>query len=400
MTWWFEQQGFYITAEDFRPVSDEGVAGLANAGENNFVFEIRVRGVERYHLSIFACRRFRCVLKGSSVEIFPRCSELARGVEPSINSSEHRHTGPFPKSNRTYQIIHDVVKRKYAVGGYLLIFEATIPMGYSQLFARLSVTLYFQGPHFIQFVTFAAQTARVLISVPLDYLMPKDAAMALECAFNLIVIDGTMFDEEGNIDYVTKIFEKLGQKGITTEAEPVVWKAAKTAYPKLKEPNLSLRSPECVFFAPSFGNVHSPYPADGAEKWWKVHRREKVKKRDVNLTQILANVQSAGNSYIFGASSSHASSGNMLRVGVINGMRKENQNWTVRTRYLKFLAKEPGNLEFTQLQEKSVQIYSKEIEQIMKISGPADKACLAIQASDDEIDSRGILGLSFEKPEA
>lgn len=64
----------------------------------------------------------------------------------------------------------------------------------------------------------------------------------------------------------------------------------------------------------------------------------------------------------------------MLRVGIENGMRKVNQNRTVRTRYMKFLAEESGKLELTVLQDKGVQIYSEEIERMMEVLGSAGRA--------------------------
>lgn len=70
----------------------------------------------------------------------------------------------------------------------------------------------------------------------------------------------------------------------------------------------------------------------------------------------------------------HPCSDEMFRVGIANGIRKVNLNRTVRNKYMKFLAEESGKLELTQLQEKGVQIYSEEIERLMRVLGSAGKA--------------------------
>ena len=63
----------------------------------------------------------------------------------------------------------------------------------------------------------------------------------------------------------------------------------------------------------------------------------------------------------------HPCSDEMLRVALANGVRKVNQNRTVRTRYMNFLAEEAGKMELTKAQEMGVQIYSEEIERMMVV---------------------------------
>lgn len=143
-------------------------------------------------------------------------------------------------------------------------------------------TLHFQGPHFIQFILSAARSASVPISVHLDHcLKPEDAEFALTCAFDSIMVDGSLFDEEESIEYVKRIVEKGKKRGITIEAELGRMEGGEDGLPKMELEKV-LTDPEDVkgwvertgvhFLAPCFGNVHGPYPEGGAEKHWQVDR--------------------------------------------------------------------------------------------------------------------------------
>lgn len=143
-------------------------------------------------------------------------------------------------------------------------------------------TMHFQGPAFVKFVAEAAHSASVPISVHLDHcLKPSDAELALECAFDSIMVDGSMFDEEENIKYVKSVVDKARARGITIEAElgrmeggedgvPTddlegVWTDPEQAASFVKQTGVH-------FLAPSFGNVHGPYPPGGADKHWQLDR--------------------------------------------------------------------------------------------------------------------------------
>lgn len=142
--------------------------------------------------------------------------------------------------------------------------------------------MHFQGPEFIRYAADRAHRASVPISVHLDHcLKPSDAELALECAFDSIMVDGSMFDEEENIKYVKSVVDRAKLKGITVEAElgrmeggedglptidlESVWTDPEGAAKFVKETGVH-------FLAPSFGNVHGPYPPGGAEKHWQLER--------------------------------------------------------------------------------------------------------------------------------
>src|SRR6266536_6438325 len=81
-------------------------------------------------------------------------------------------------------------------------------------------TLHFQGPAFVTYASTLAKAASVPISIHLDHcLKPSDAELALECAFDSIMVDGSLYDEEQSIAYVRSVVEKAKTKGITIEAE-------------------------------------------------------------------------------------------------------------------------------------------------------------------------------------
>src|SRR5690349_19615714 len=81
-------------------------------------------------------------------------------------------------------------------------------------------SMHFQGPAFIKFAAEVAHAASVPISVHLDHcLKPSDADMALECDFDSIMVDGSMFGEEENVKYVRSVVDRAKEKGMTVEAE-------------------------------------------------------------------------------------------------------------------------------------------------------------------------------------
>jgi fructose-bisphosphate aldolase class II len=143
-------------------------------------------------------------------------------------------------------------------------------------------SMHFQGPAFIKYAAEVAHAASVPISIHLDHcLKPSDADIALECAFDSIMVDGSMFDEEESIKYVASVVGRAKEKGMTVEAELGRMEGQEDGLPQLDlegvwtEPEVAkqfvLRT-GVHFLAPSFGNVHGPYPAGGAEKHWQLDR--------------------------------------------------------------------------------------------------------------------------------
>lgn len=145
-------------------------------------------------------------------------------------------------------------------------------------------TLHFQGPAFIKYVAEITHAASVPIAIHLDHcLEPGDVDLALECAFDSIMVDGSLFEEEENIKYVNSVVDRAKVKGITIEAELGRMEGGEDGLPTINLETI-LTAPEHAarfvqetgvhFLAPSFGNVHGPYPPGGAEKHWQLERYE------------------------------------------------------------------------------------------------------------------------------
>ena len=143
-------------------------------------------------------------------------------------------------------------------------------------------TLHFQGPAFVTYASTLAKAASVPISIHLDHcLKPSDAELALECAFDSIMVDGSLYDEEQSIAYVRSVVEKAKTKGITIEAELGRMEGGEDGVPTIDLEGVYTNPDKAKdfvqgtgvhFLAPSFGNVHGPYPPGGAEKHWQVDR--------------------------------------------------------------------------------------------------------------------------------
>ncbi|KAF2007488.1 aldolase [Amniculicola lignicola CBS 123094] len=278
----------------------------------------------------------------------------------------------FPQSNRTYQIVHDAVKHGYAVGGYCVYNTdgvlATIRAAeHSRSPAIIQVfpwTLHFHGPPFIQYIATLAHNASVPISVHLDHcLKPSDAELALTCAFDSIMVDGSMFDdEEEGIEYIKSVVEKATEKGILVEAELGRMEGSEDGLPKIEESKLTdpmnvqgfVERTGVHLLAPSFGNMHGG-PV-GVDKLWDVDRLKAIYEALGSVTPLVLH-------------GTYPCSDEMLKVAIANGMRKVNQNRRVRLKYMDFLARGSGKLELTKLQEEGVEIYAQEIEEIMALLG-------------------------------
>ena len=143
-------------------------------------------------------------------------------------------------------------------------------------------TIHFQGTAFVKFVSEIARAATVPISVHLDHcLRPSDADIALDCAFDSIMVDGSMFEEGENIAYVKSVVDRAKIRGMTIEAELGRMEGFEDGIPTFdmesvwtdpKSVGEFARKTGVHFIAPSFGNVHGPYPPGGAEKYWQLDR--------------------------------------------------------------------------------------------------------------------------------
>ncbi len=170
----------------------------------------------------------------------------------------------------------------YNTDGVLAVIKAAERCRSPAMIQLFPWTMHFQGPAFVRFVAERAHAASVPIAVHLDHcLKPSDADMALDCAFDSIMVDGSMFEEEDNIRYIKSVVERAQAKGITIEAELGRMEGGEDGLPKLDlesvwtDPDKASRFVKETgvhFLAPSFGNVHGPYPVGGAEKQWQVDR--------------------------------------------------------------------------------------------------------------------------------
>lgn len=233
-------------------------------------------------------------------------------------------------------------------------------------------TIHFQGRHFIQFAADLAHSACVPIALHLDHCIePKDAELALQLPFDSIMVDGSLFSEEENIAYVKSIVQKAEKVGQTVEAELGRMEGGYKDVLEVAEGSGVFTEPEAAgrfvretgvhFLAPSFGNVHGPYPEGGAEKWWQMERLEGIRKEVGDAVPLVLH-------------GTHPLSDTMLRKGIDTGFAKVNQNKRVRLRYMKFLEEEAGKIELTSQQEKGIQIYAEEIGEMMKLLDSAGKA--------------------------
>jgi fructose-bisphosphate aldolase class II len=144
-------------------------------------------------------------------------------------------------------------------------------------------TMHFQGKHFIEYVVNAAHAASVPIAVHLDHCTkPEDVEEALTLPFDSIMVDASTFDPEENVAYCRRIVEIAKTRGITIEAEMGRIEGGEDGLPTVDMEALFtdpatarhfLAQTGVHFLAPSFGNIHGPYPSPGGAKdFWQLDR--------------------------------------------------------------------------------------------------------------------------------
>ncbi|KAL2670436.1 hypothetical protein Neosp_014224 [[Neocosmospora] mangrovei] len=259
----------------------------------------------------------------------------------------------------------------YNTEGVLAVIKAAERCRSPALIQFFPWTLHFQGPAFIKYASEVARAASVPIAIHLDHcLKPSDADLALDCAFDSIMVDGSMFEEEENIRYVKSVVDRAREKNITVEAELGRMEGGEDGLPTIDLESVwtnpqdaaeFVKSTGVHFLAPSFGNVHGPYPPGGAEKHWQLDRLQKIHTFLGDATPLVLH-------------GTHPLSDDMLRKGMELGMVKVNQNRNVRDGYHKYIRENCDKVELTALQVQGVEEYSRGVERLMEVLGSAGKA--------------------------
>ncbi|KAL1887460.1 hypothetical protein Sste5346_010209 [Sporothrix stenoceras] len=286
----------------------------------------------------------------------------------------------YPEENRTWQILQAARKGGYAVGGFcvynvegvLAVIRAAERCHSPAIIQLFPWSMHFQGPAFVRYVADVAHAASVPIAVHLDHcLQPADADLALEkCAFDSIMVDGSLFEEEENIRYVKGIVDRATKQNVTIEAELGRMEGGEDGIPFLELEQVLTKPQDAArfvretgthFLAPSFGNVHGPYGPGGAEKWWQVGRLQQIH-------------EAVGTDVPLVLHGTHPLSDELVQKSMEYGMVKINQNRNVRLGYHKFIEDNCATKELTALQNEGVEVYSQEIERMMHVFKSAGKA--------------------------
>ncbi|KAI0134412.1 fructose-bisphosphate aldolase [Xylariales sp. AK1849] len=243
-------------------------------------------------------------------------------------------TSEFPSNNRTWQILTAAQRGGYAVGafdcynndGVMAVIRAAEQKRSPAIIQLFPWTLHFQGRHFVDYVVAAAHGAIVPITVYLDHCI-KDSDVEL-----LGRIEG-------------------GEDGLATvDMETLLTEPA--------DASEFVRRTGVHFLAPSFGNVHGPYPEGGAARFWQLDRLLEISKA-TGVPLVLHGT--------------HPISDELFRKAISCGVVKINLNRTVRDKYTPFVTAHAGSLELTELKEKSVEVYTKSIERMMDVLGSSGK---------------------------
>ena len=121
------------------------------------------------------------------------------------------------------------------------------------------------------------------VAVHLDHCIEhEDVELALRIpGLDSIMVDASTSDPEYNIKYCAEVARRAREVGMTVEAEmgringgedglKTVDMEALYTDPAFARDFVERTGVQ--FLAPSFGNVHGPYPEGGAEKFWQLDR--------------------------------------------------------------------------------------------------------------------------------
>ncbi|KAF2135834.1 uncharacterized protein K452DRAFT_280955 [Aplosporella prunicola CBS 121167] len=291
-------------------------------------------------------------------------------------------TAEFPANNKTWQILHKARKEGYGVGafncynndGVMAIIRAAEAKKSPAIIQLFPWTMHFQGPAFIRYVAEAARMASVPIALHIDHCIKvEDVQTALSLPIDSIMVDASSAGGELNCQYCAEVVRQARPLGITVEAEVGRIDGSEDGLPRA-DVEAALTDPEEArafvaksgvhFLAPSFGNIHGPYPAEGAEGSWQLDRR-------IRLESIS---QKVGPDVPLVLHGTHPVSDDLFKVAIRRGVAKINLNRTVRDPYTGFVAANAGSLELTALKERSVEVYAKSIERMLDVIGSSGQS--------------------------
>ncbi|KAK7208587.1 fructose-bisphosphate aldolase [Myxozyma melibiosi] len=284
----------------------------------------------------------------------------------------------YPENNRTWQILQAAERGGYAVpafncynaDGVLGSIKAAENLNAPAMVEIFPFSLHFHGPEFVKFAAAACHAAKVPIALHLDHCtLPADVYTALELPFDSIMVDASTEDPEANIEFVSKIVKMAEERGITIEAEMGRIQGGEDGVPTVDmealytEPEFAadfMQKTGVHYLAPSFGNIHGPYPPGGPEKYWQLDRLAKIKELNPTIPLVL-----------HGA---YPIIPDLYKKTVELGMRKVNLNRNLHDDYLDYLKENIGKVEMTGLQENSIALWVKEAERCIKMLGCDGKA--------------------------
>ncbi|CAI6334904.1 unnamed protein product [Periconia digitata] len=288
----------------------------------------------------------------------------------------------FPQTNRTWQIIDHARQHGYAVGGYcvyntdgvMAVIRAAERKRSPAIIQLFPWTLHFQGPHFVRYVAAAAHAASVPISLHLDHcIQASDIELALGLPFDSIMIDGpgSSGDLEESIKSCGHIVQRGKEAGILIEAElgrvdgvedgVDVKHAVAGRLTRPEDAKVFVQATGVQLLAPSFGNVHGPYGAGGAEKVLQFDRLESI-------------ASAVGPSAPLVLHGTHEIPDELVLKAIKCGVRKVNLNKSVRQKYGQFMSDNAGKMELTKSKQTAVDLYAQEVGELMDFLGSTGRA--------------------------
>ncbi|KAK9476491.1 ketose-bisphosphate aldolase [Lipomyces japonicus] len=285
----------------------------------------------------------------------------------------------YPYNNRTWQILNAAEEGGYAVPafncynteGVLGAIRAAEALNGPALVEIFPWSIHFHGPEWIKFASDALHNAKVPMALHLDHCtLEQDVYRALDLPFDSIMVDASSHDPDENAKFVGKIVELAKARGITIEAEMGRIVGGEDGVPTVDmealytEPDFAaefLQRTGVHYLAPSFGNVHGPYPPGGPEKYWQLDRLRNIRAAIPRQTKLV----------LHGA---YPVIDDLYKETVAIGVRKVNLNRNLNDRITDFWKENLGKTELIGLQEGAVKAFQEEAENNLRLLGAAGKA--------------------------
>ena len=217
----------------------------------------------------------------------------------------------------------------------------------------------------------ACRSAKVPISLHLDHCQDVDLVKyAASLPFDSIMVDMSHYEKAENLRLTKELTIYCHERGIATEAEPGRIEGGEDGVKDTAELEGIMTTPEEAllfletgidFLAPAFGNVHGEYGSKGPRAWLQFHRLKSIQEAVKGKSALVL----------------HGSGGftqSIYQDCIKAGVSKINVNIQLIEPWREMMVARKSFVPLTKLIEDSIDIFQKQVSDLMDMVGSTGKA--------------------------